>query len=213
MTGASGGTTSEGGAKQRGGWRFLRDLAIIVVAALIASFLVKTFLVRSFYIPSGSMENTLLIGDRVLVNELVPGAVPLQRGDVVVFTDPGGWLGTGQGDDLIKRVIGLPGDRVSCCGSDGRLSVNGQEVDESYVVLAAGSDRVAANDFDVTVPKNHIWVMGDNRYESADSRAHGSVPVDDVVGRAFITTWPVSRWTVLSRHSEAWDRVPEPGKG
>ncbi len=206
-------TTSESGPKQRGGWRFLRDLAIIVVVALIASFLVKTFLVRSFYIPSGSMENTLLIGDRVLVNELVPGAVPLQRGDVVVFTDPGGWLGTGQGDDLIKRVIGLPGDRVSCCGSDGRLSVNGQEVDESYVVLAAGSDRVAANDFDVTVPKNHIWVMGDNRYESADSRAHGSVPVDDVVGRAFITTWPVSRWTVLSRHSEAWDRVPEPGKG
>ncbi len=206
-------TTSESGPKQRGGWRFLRDLAIIVVVALIASFLVKTFLVRSFYIPSGSMENTLLIGDRVLVNELVPGAVPLQRGDVVVFTDPGGWLGTGQGDDLIKRVIGLPGDRVSCCGSDGRLSVNGQEVDESYVVLAAGSDRVAANDFDVTVPKNHIWVMGDNRYESADSRAHGSVPVDDVVGRAFITTWPVSRWTVLSRHGEAWDRVPEPGKG
>ncbi|KTR05343.1 signal peptidase I [Curtobacterium luteum] len=209
MTDATSGATTEGNAKQRGGWRFLRDLAIIVVAALIASFLVKTFLVRSFYIPSESMEDTLLVGDRVLVNELVPGLVPLQRGDVVVFTDPGGWLGTGQGDDLIKRVIGLPGDRVSCCGSDGRLSVNGKAVDEPYVVHEAGSDRVSGTDFDITVPKNHIWVMGDNRYDSADSRAHGSVPVDDVVGRAFITTWPVSRWTVLSRYGDEWDRVPD----
>ncbi|WP_242090380.1 signal peptidase I [Curtobacterium sp. DN_7.5] len=201
--------TTSGGTKQRGGWRFIRDLAIIVVAALIASFLVKTFLVRSFYIPSESMEDTLLVGDRVLVNELVPGLVPVRRGDVVVFTDPGGWLGTGQGDDLIKRVIGLPGDRVSCCGTDGRLSVNGKEVDEPYVVLEPGSDRVSGTDFDVTVPKGHLWVMGDNRYDSADSRAHGSVPVDDVVGRAFVTTWPVSRWTVLSRYGDDWDAVPD----
>jgi len=183
---------------------------IIVVVALLASFLVKAYLVRSFFIPSGSMEDTLLVGDRVLVNELVPGVVPLQRGDVVVFRDPGGWLGTGQGDDLIKRVIGLPGDTVSCCDTQGRLSVNEHAVDESYVVLQSGSDRVSLQDFSVTVPKGRLWVMGDNRYDSADSRAHGTVPVSDVVGRAFLTTWPVSRWTVLSRHGDVWDRVPDP---
>jgi signal peptidase I len=196
--------------RKRPGWRFLRDLVIIVVAALLASFLVKAYLVRSFYIPSASMENTLLIGDRVLVNELVPGVVPVRRGDVVVFQDPGGWLGPGQGDDLIKRVIGLPGDTVSCCDTQGRLSVNGHPVDESYVVLQPGSDRVSLQDFSVTVPKGQLWVMGDNRYESADSRAHGTVPVSDVVGRAFLTTWPVSRWTVLSRHADVWDGVPDP---
>jgi signal peptidase I len=196
--------------RKRPGWKFLRDLVIIVVAALLASFLVKAYLVRSFYIPSASMENTLLIGDRVLVNELVPGVVPVRRGDVVVFQDPGGWLGPGQGDDLIKRVIGLPGDTVSCCDTQGRLSVNGHPVDESYVVLQPGSDRVSLQDFSVTVPTGQLWVMGDNRYESADSRAHGTVPVSDVVGRAFLTTWPVSRWTVLSRHADVWDGVPDP---
>jgi len=197
-------------ARKRPGWKFLRDLVIIVVAALLASFLVKAYLVRSFYIPSASMENTLLVGDRVLVNELVPGVVPVQRGDVVVFQDPGGWLGPGLGDDLIKRVIGLPGDTVSCCDTQGRLSVNGHPVDESYVVLQPGSDRVSLQDFSVTVPKGQLWVMGDNRYDSADSRAHGTVPVSDVVGRAFLTTWPVSRWTVLSRHGDVWDGVPDP---
>ncbi|PCN47107.1 signal peptidase I, partial [Curtobacterium sp. 'Ferrero'] len=157
MTAAAGDETPTGGGeRRRGGWRFLRDLAIIVVVALLASFLVKAYLVRSFYIPSESMEDTLLVGDRVLVNELVPGVVSLQRGDVVVFTDPGGWLSAGQGDDLIKRVIGLPGDHVSCCGADGRLRVNGTPVDEPYVVLEPGSDRVSGTDFDVTVPKNHI---------------------------------------------------------
>ncbi|TDN41640.1 signal peptidase I [Curtobacterium flaccumfaciens] len=199
-----------GDASSRPGWKFLRDVAIIVVAAVLASFLVKAYLVRSFYIPSASMENTLLIGDRVLVNELVPGVVPVQRGDVVVFQDPGGWLTAGQGDDLIKRVIGMPGDTVSCCDAQGRLSVNGHPVDESYVVLAPGSDRVSSEDFSVTVPAGRLWVMGDNRYDSADSRVHGTVPVADVVGRAFLTTWPVSRWTVLSRHGDVWDGVPDP---
>ncbi|MFJ2980370.1 signal peptidase I [Curtobacterium sp. NPDC087082] len=196
--------------RRRARWKFLRDLAIIVVVALLASFLVKSYLVRSFFIPSLSMANTLLVGDRVLVNELVPGVVPLRRGDVVVFEDPGGWLGPGQGNDLIKRVIGLPGDTVSCCDAQGRLSVNGHAVDESYVVLQPGSDRVALTDFSVTVPKGRLWVMGDNRYDSADSRAHGTVPVSDVVGRAFVTTWPVSRWAVLSRHGDVWDAVPDP---
>ncbi|MFJ3028277.1 signal peptidase I [Curtobacterium sp. NPDC087080] len=194
----------------RSGWRFLRDLAIIVVVALLASFLVKAYLVRAFSIPSGSMERTLLIGDNVLVNELVPGAVPLRRGDVVVFRDPGGWLTSEQGDDLIKRVIGLPGDTVSCCDAQGRLSVNGHAVDEPYVVRPADVTRVSAEDFDVTVPAGHVWVMGDNRYESADSRIHGTVPTSDVVGRAFVVTWPVTRWGVLGRYGDEWDAVPDP---
>jgi signal peptidase I len=194
----------------RQGWKFLRDLAIIVVAALLASFLVKTFVVRSFYIPSQSMEHTLLVGDHLLVNELVPGVAPLRRGDVVVFDDPGGWLGPGQGNDLIKRVIGLPGDTVSCCDAQGRLSVNGHPVDEPYVQLPAGTDAVSGTSFRVTVPAGRLWVMGDNRYDSADSRVHGYVRMRDVVGRAFVITWPVDRWAVISRHADSWDAVPDP---
>jgi len=197
--------------RKRPGWKFLRDLVIIVVAALLASFLVKAYLVRSFYIPSASMENTLLVGDRVLVNELVPKAVGLQRGDVVVFQDPGGWLGPGMGDDLIKRVIGLPGDTVSCCDADGRLQVNGHAVDEPYVVLRSGSNRVSGQDFTEKVPAGQIWVMGDNRYESADSRVHGTVPESDIVGRAFVITWPANRWSALSRYGDEWDQVPDAG--
>ncbi|WP_420366433.1 signal peptidase I [Curtobacterium sp. L3-7] len=197
--------------RKRPGWKFLRDLVIIVVAALLASFLVKAYLVRAFYIPSASMENTLLVGDRVLVNELVPKAVGLQRGDVVVFQDPGGWLGPGMGDDLIKRVIGLPGDTVSCCDADGRLQVNGHAVDEPYVVLQSGSNRVSGQDFTEKVPAGQIWVMGDNRYESADSRVHGTVPESDIVGRAFVITWPANRWSALSRYGNEWDQVPDAG--
>ncbi|MEV7932637.1 signal peptidase I [Curtobacterium sp. NPDC089185] len=203
------GTPTERERPQRSGWRFVRDLAIIVVVALLASFLVKAYLVRAFSIPSGSMERTLLVGDRILVNELVPGVVPLRRGDVVVFRDPGGWLRADQGDDLVKRVVGLPGDTVSCCDDRGRLSVNGYAVDEPYVVRAPGSDRVAAEDFSVRVPAGRIWVMGDNRYDSADSRVHGTVPSDDVVGRAFVVTWPVDHWSVLGRYADEWDRVPD----
>lgn len=191
-------------------WRFLRDLVVIVVVALLASFLVKAFLVRSFWIPSGSMEQTLMIDDRVLVNELVPRVAPVRRGDVVVFRDPGGWLGPGMGDDLVKRVIGMPGDTVTCCDAQGRLSVNGHPVDESYVVRSPGSDRVAKDDFSVTVPAGQLWVMGDNRGNSADSRVHGTVPESDVVGRAFVITWPIGRWSVLSRHGDVWDAVPAP---
>jgi signal peptidase I len=200
--------SSEQAPRRGGGLRLLRDIAIIVVAALIASFLVKTFLVRSFYIPSGSMENTLLIGDRVIVNELVPKTMKLQRGDVIVFKDPGGWLPSGEGDDLIKRVIGLPGDKVSCCGTNGELSVNGHAVNEPYVVKPAGTNAVSGTPFSVTVPAGELWVMGDNRYFSADSRIHGFVPEKDIVGRAFVITWPVSRWSGLSRYGNEWDAVP-----
>jgi signal peptidase I len=179
--------------------RVVVELSVVVVIALVVSFGVRSWLARSFFIPSASMERTLLVGDRVIVNELVPRLVPLQRGDVIVFRDPGGWLGQAKGGDLIKRVIGLPGDRVTCCGHDGRLSVNSRPVDEPYVTLPPGVRRVASTDFDVTVPDGAAWVMGDNRWNSADSRAHGPVPISDVVGRAVFVSWPASRWSWLSR--------------
>ena len=216
--------------RRRGARYFVRDILIVLVVAVLVSIGIKTFLIRSFYIPSGSMQNTLQVNDRIIVNELVPRVVPLQHGDVVVFTDPGGWLdgqpipvkptglaaaadwvaslvglsASDSNDHLIKRVIGLPGDRVSCCNAFGQMSVNGIPLDESaYVDLEPGETRVSGNDFSVTVPKDSLWVMGDNRYNSHDSRAtsstpsRGFVPMDDVAGRAFVITWPVGRWSWL----------------
>ena len=182
-------------------WRWLRDLLVVVLVALLVSWGVRTWLVRSFSIPSGSMRQTLTVGDRVLVDELAPGLVDLHRGDVVVFADPGGWLQAGEGDDLVKRVVGLPGDTVSCCDAHGRLLVDGEPLDEPY--LADPSGPASSTPFRVTVPEGALWVMGDDREHSADSRAHrsgpyeGFVPLDHVVGRAFAVVWPVSRWSGL----------------
>lgn len=211
---------------------FLKDLVIIVAAGLLISFVVKTFLFRSFFIPSASMENTLMVDDRIIVNELVPDVFPLQHGDVVVFSDPGGWLpnhdspdpdlvttaldfiatvvgfgGSDSEDHLVKRLIGLPGDRVVCCDANGLLQVNGKSVNEPYIVTTA--DRAAASgmEFDITVPDDSLWVMGDNRYDSADSRynqdkpGNGFVPVDKVVGRAVVVSWPISNWMWLDNHA------------
>ncbi|WP_437584739.1 signal peptidase I [Paramicrobacterium sp. CJ85] len=227
--------------RQRGVLAFLRDLAIIIVVALLVSFLVKTFLIRSFYIPSGSMENTLQINDRIIVNELVPDVVDIQRGDVVVFTDPGGWLSgplenpdepwivsawdsfmsavglsvSDSNDHLIKRVIGLPGDHVTCCNTLGQMSVNGVPLNESYLLLPQGAQAVSATSFDVTVPEGSLWVMGDNRYNSKDSRYNGNtpgkgfVPIENVVGRAFVISWPVDRWQWLGDYPEIYEGIPD----
>ncbi|MGE3191894.1 MAG: signal peptidase I [Microbacteriaceae bacterium] len=212
--------------------RFLRDVAIILVAAVVISFLIKTFLIRSFYIPSESMEDTLLVNDRIIVNELVPEAIPLQHGDIVVFKDPGGWL-AGQpqpappnpvvgffdwllsivgltapdsNDHLIKRVIGLPGDEVACCNEFGQMTVNGVPLEEPYLKLPSGTSAVSRDDFDVVVPDDSLWVMGDNRYNSQDSRynrdkpGEGFVPIENVVGRAVVISWPIDRWTWLDNY-------------
>ncbi len=226
-------------SSRKSGWKtLLRDVVIIFVVAVLVSFLIKTFVARSFYIPSGSMENTLQINDRIIVNELQPRLFGLQRGDVVVFKDPGGWLpapapstanpvekaigavldfvGLGASDSdqhLVKRLIGLPGDHVTCCNALGQMSVNGVPLKEPYVLLPAGQQAVSAKPFDVTVPKGKIWVMGDNRYNSADSRYHmddpgkGFVPLDDVVGRAFVVSWPASHWSWLSDYPEVFRGV------
>jgi signal peptidase I len=201
---------------------FARELPLTLVVALLISLLIKTFLLQAFLIPSESMEDTLLVHDRVLVNKLADKPDEIHRGDVVVFRDPGGWLpADAEGDggvraaihnalvfvgvapstsarDLVKRVIGIGGDRVVCCDSKKRITVNGVPLTEPYVYP---NDRAAPSlvKFTVRVPQGRLWVMGDHRSESADSRFHlgdpggGFVPVDAVVGRAFVRVWPFGR--------------------
>jgi len=232
-------TVAEGATEPKRGrttLRFVRDMVIVLAAAVIISIGVKTFLVRSFYIPSPSMTNTLQVQDRILVNELVPKLMPLHRGDVVVFGDPGGWLpgevrqpasapspvewvlttiglaAPTSSNDLVKRVIGLPGDTVTCCTAFGQISVNGTPVNEQqYIHLDSGAEDAYPHSFDVTVPKDSLWVLGDNRDNSGDSAFHdaaapgsGFVPVDNVVGRAFVITWPTSHWTWLDDYPDVF---------
>ena len=217
---------------------FVRDVLIIFVVAVLVSFLVKTFIVRSFYIPSASMQNTLQVNDRIIVNELEPGLVPISRGDVVVFRDPGGWLppqpaivkdplattmdsaltfvglsASDSNDHLIKRVIGLPGDHVACCTATGHVVVDGTPISEPYIVVPPGQTNAATLAFDVTVPAGELWVMGDNRYDSQDSSrnqglpGHGFVPESNVVGRAFVISWPTARWSWLDDHPDVFRAV------
>jgi signal peptidase I len=233
-TGAAGAKDSLGTTRKKsnkGIKLFIRDIILIVFAALLISFLIKTFLIRSFYIPSSSMETTLHIDDRIIVNQLEPSLIPIAHGDVVVFRDPGGWLTpqaqpdqnafvTGvdavmgfvglsapdSNDHLIKRVIGLPGDTVQCCTDFGQIIVNGVPLEEPYITLPPDTTKATRDDFTVTVPEGYIWVMGDNRWNSADSAFHrndpsgGFVPISNVVGRALIITWPAEHWTWLDNY-------------
>lgn len=191
----------------------LAETGVVVVVAFALLVAVRCLLIQPFAIPSGSMEDTLAIGDRVVVT--MPDRRDVRRGDVIVFVDPDHWLAGEQprgaralaqdvlvtlrvlpehtGHHLIKRVIGVGGDRVSADGR-GRLRVNGVEVDEPYLRPGvSASDRA----FDVTVPEGYVWVMGDNRANSADSRFHqddahgGMVPLEDVVGVAKAVVWPL----------------------
>ena len=218
-------------SRSRSVWIFFRDLLIIIVAALLISFLIKTFLIRSFYIPSSSMEQTLLVNDRIIVNQLTPDLIPIEHGDIVVFRDPGAWLppapqgevnwavgavdavlafvgliAPDSNEHLIKRVIGLPNDTVVCCTDFGQLTVNGVPLDEPYITIPPDLTKVTRDDFTVTVPDGSLWVMGDNRYNSADSAFHrndptgGFVPIDNVVGRAMVVSWPANRWTWLDNY-------------
>lgn len=196
----------------------LRELPIIIVAALVVSVLVKTFLIHFFFIPSGSMENTLRVGDRIAVNKIASYFSEIKRGEVVVFHDPSNWLGqapktTGPAviealksglvavgvlpdpakQYLIKRTIGVGGDHVVCCDAKGRLQINNISINEPYIFAG---NKASDSNFNVTVPKGFIWVMGDHRGASADSRFHtddlhkGMVPLSDVVGRAEFVVWP-----------------------
>ncbi|GAA2523259.1 signal peptidase I [Rarobacter incanus] len=198
------------------------DFAVVVVIALVLSFIIKTFLVQPFVIPSESMEDTFLEGDRVVVSKLSTSVSHVRRGDIIVFRDTDGWLTESNEPTsnpvrkglemvgllpetgtqyLIKRIIGVGGDRVVCCTDDGRVSVNGTAISETY--LKPGSIP-SEKEFDVTVPQGKLWVMGDNRQHSGDSRYHmgdaggGFVDDDQVVGTAFATVWPLNR---LSWHT------------
>lgn len=202
------------------------------------SLLIKTFLLRSFFIPSGSMLETLQIDDRIMVNELVPDIIPLNRGDVVVFKDPGGWLGVvdstpkpflveasdwflsafgitapDSAQHLVKRVIGVGGDHVKCCDADGKITINGKAITEPYIAKGAKPSSI---EFDVTVPEGSYWVMGDNRENSADSRFHGDLPSkgfvgkEFVVGRAFVVTFPIAHWAWLDDFADVFKNIPKP---
>ena len=217
---------------------FFIDLLVIAGTALVLSLLIKTFLVRSFFIPSGSMLETLQIDDRIIVNELVPDVVPMERGDVVVFKDPGGWLGEAtpnqqdpitaatdwflsafgvtapdSSQHLVKRVIGIGGDHVVCCDADGKITINGTPITEKYL---AADKKPSEVEFDVTVPIGSLWVMGDNRDGSADSRFHTELPSkgfvsnEFVVGRAFLVTWPFNHFTWLDNYSDVFKNIPKP---
>ncbi|MGW4033619.1 signal peptidase I [Streptomyces sp. NPDC004838] len=237
MTGASGpgdggnasgddGAASPGDdtARRRGSQRsFWKELPILIGIALILALLIKTFLVQAFSIPSDSMQNTLQRGDRVLVDKLTPwfGSEP-ERGEVVVFHDPGGWLDgeptpepnvvqkflsfiglmpSAEEKDLIKRTIAVGGDTVEC-KKGGPVEVNGKPLNEPYIFPGnSACDDMPFGPF--KVPEDKIWVMGDHRQNSRDSRYHtedvngGFVPVDKVVGRAIVVAWPVNRWSTL----------------
>src|SRR3954471_6061570 len=213
-------TTGNGASRRRRKRRTLpvwAETVLLLVLALLVSAVVKTFFVQMFFVPSGSMRPLFVEDDRILVQKLSYWKGEVQRGDVVVFDDPGGqWLGREgtaplnrvqkglsevglypTGGHLVKRVIGVGGDHVTCCDNQGRVTVNGVPLDEkSYIAKGAvPSDRP----FDVTVPKGRLWVMGDNRGNSEDSRFHqdlpggGSVPVNDVVGKVWAIVWPLSR--------------------
>jgi signal peptidase I len=193
---------------------FWVELPILVLVAVLVAVVVRTFLVQTFYIPSESMERTLLINDRVLVNKVVYDLRDPKRGEIVVFEPPANWAAGPGKDDYIKRVIGVGGDRVVCCDSAGRLTVNGHPLDEKYIF---DGNKPSDLPFDVTVPKGRIFVMGDHRAASADSRVHldfdnGTVPLDRVVGRAFVIFWPMDRAGALSA-PEIFEDVPAPQKG
>jgi signal peptidase I len=209
-----------------------QELPLLLVVAFCLAVLIRTFLVQAFYIPSGSMENTLQIQDRVLVNKVVYDMRDPLRGEIVVFRGTDDWapevteavsntflakLGRTIGDlvgisrpgerDFIKRVIGLPGDKVACCDEQGRITVNGVGIDEPYISEGFNSDlnqppipgQCTSRRFsEVTVPAGQMFVMGDHRSVSQDARCQGPVPIENVIGRAFVVVWPSDRFTSLS---------------
>lgn len=218
--------------------RFARELVVIVVIALVASALLRAFIVQAFFVPSGSMLPEIQLDDRILVSRIGD----IERGEIVVFEDPGGWITASEQapppgtirkamefigvlpasghEHLVKRVIGLPGDHLVCCDNDGRLTINGYAVDETEFLkeIGQGADDVS---FDVIVPKDGIFVLGDNRYVSGDSSRHltgqdAFIPTDLVTGRAFAVVWPASNAHILHIPA-AYEDVPDgqtpPDKG
>ena len=204
---------------------FWRELPVLIVVALVLALVIKTYAIQPFYIPSASMENTLNIGDRLLINKLVYDFRSIHRGDIVVFDGTGSWdlnkppsnsnifskffddvegiFGISHDSSIyVKRVIGIPGDHVKCCDAQGRVTVNGVPLNEQSYLYPGNVPSTVK--FSITVPAGRLWVMGDHREVSYDSRGHigdpggGTIPESGVLGRAFVIIWPPSRWGVLS---------------
>ncbi|WP_372733848.1 signal peptidase I [Nocardioides sp.] len=251
-SGADLGSTDQEQPKDSAG-KVLKETVLLLGFAIVLALVVKTFFIQSFYIPSESMEPGLVVNDRILVQKPSYWNGEPQRGDVIVFDDPGGWLSGLQnpqptslltrglskiglyptGGHLVKRVIGVEGDVIVCCDKDGWLTVNGQPVDErGYIAdqnpknkpnkkICAGPMVASCNWTAGPVPKDSLFVMGDNRSNSADSSVHicrkrtdcapteGYVPIDLVVGKVFALAWPPGRMTLIGR-ADAFEDVPEP---
>ncbi|MCL2581206.1 MAG: signal peptidase I [Streptosporangiales bacterium] len=213
------------GRKRDKGRSFWKELPVLIVVALVLALVIKTYAIQAFYIPSGSMQNTLGIGDRVLINKIVYHTRSIARGDIVVFNGDGSWdtpapqgssnvftsvlkdiesvFGANQGGDIyIKRVIGLPGDHVACCNAQGQMTVNNVPLSERSYLYPGNTP--SSTPFNVTVPPGRLWVMGDHRAISYDSRGHmgmpggGTIGENKVLGRAFVIIWPPSQWGFLN---------------
>lgn len=202
---------------QRGS--FWRELPILLGVAIVVAILVRAFVLQTFYIPSVSMQHTLEINDRVLVNKVVYHLRDPARGEIVVFEAPPEWRSNAVDKDFIKRVIAVGGDRLVCCDDQQRLVVNGEPLDEPYLYTEGGvSDSAAAAPFELTVPEGRLWLLGDHRSSSGDSMDHfqrsggdlQAATVDEgaVIGRAFVLFWPPSRATWLTVPG-TFERLPE----
>ncbi|MFM9135662.1 MAG: signal peptidase I [bacterium] len=211
----------------------LREVALVGLTALALSIVIRLLVVQPYYVPSPSMQDTLQPQDRVAVLHGLGLLGGVSRGDVIVFEDPGGWLPTGPGGEgspwwdralgflgfvavdedtrMVERVIGIGGDRITCCDAQGRILLNGEPLDEAYLKPGTATDQVL---FDVVVPDGTVFVMGDNRAFVQDSRAHlsedsGGVPLDSVVGRAFAVVWPRDRAGVIPSADAFADVAPQ----
>lgn len=194
---------------------FWKELPILLGVAILVAFLVRQFVVQTFFIPSGSMEHTLDLDDRVLVNKLVYDFRSPERGEIIVFEAPAEWRNSPEHEDYIKRVIGVGGDRIVCCDPNGRLQVNGHPLDEPYIYPG---DKPSVHEFNVVIPEGRLWVMGDHRQSSGDSLQNylnsgdmtvSTIDEDVVVGRAFVLFWPFNRWSWLSV-PPTFSGVPDP---
>ncbi|MGA0078418.1 MAG: signal peptidase I [Candidatus Nanopelagicales bacterium] len=211
-------------------WSFVKEIVIVLTIALILSSIVRAFFFQAFYVPSASMEDTLQLQDRIIASKFSKIYSPVDRGDVIVFRDPGGWLPDSQGSsnpvvralifvgllpsdegkDLVKRVIAKGGDEVICCDDAGRIIVNGVPLEEDYLKSGVSSDQV---EFEITVPEGRLFMLGDNRPNSRDSRYHlqiayGTIPESHVVGKVNYRIWPFDRFAKLNT-PEIFSQIPD----
>ncbi|MCI7551394.1 MAG: signal peptidase I [Actinomycetaceae bacterium] len=241
ISSANTGATSPEASDKSLMWRVagaIGEFIVIIAIGLLSAVVVKTFFLQAFTIPSASMQDSLIPGDEIMVNKLADTTDELERGDVVVFEDPGQWLAGVQEPQvspvrehlnavgravgllprtdagfLVKRMIGKSGDHVVCCDPDGKITINGEPITETYLGEGIEPSREA---FDVTVPDGYMWVMGDNRSNSKDSRFHqqatgfGFVPEDLIQGRAWLLMYPLNRFGTLRDYSDVFAHVPAP---